>query len=233
TPKRPASDDLTELLDDTPRRKLIKTNQHKENNTTSSITNELELALVPSMNNEEGDQEFSPLTQQTQKISTFDDDLARKVEQCFRDHTKEQQTDAEIMQIDESNQTNNQHNNRRKSSTRRRSRFRFSFSTNHNSSEQEEEDEINSKRKSRLFRTHSASIINHENENNIDSSRRRKSYSTTGLANELKNIPNNNNNNNNEQTTNVDKKSTKTKSSLANRVKRAFFRPHRSPVTSS
>ncbi|CAF3053624.1 unnamed protein product [Rotaria sp. Silwood2] len=233
TPKRPASDDLTELLDDTPRRKLIKTNQHKENNTTSPITNELELALVPSMNNEQGDQEFSPLTQQTQKISTFDDDLARKVEQCFRDHTKEQQTDAEIMQIDESNQTNNQHNNRRKSSTRRRSRFRFSFSTNHNSSEQEEEDEINSKRKSRLFRTHSASIINHENENNIDSSRRRKSYSTTGLANELKNIPNNNNNNNNEQTTNVDKKSTKTKSSLANRVKRAFFRPHRSPVTSS
>ncbi|CAF1544072.1 unnamed protein product [Rotaria sp. Silwood1] len=232
TPKRPASDDITDMLDDTPRRKLIKTSQQKENNTISPLRNELELPPVPSTNNEEDDQEFLPLTQQTQKLSTFDDDLAQKVEQCFRNHTKEQQTDVDMMEIEESHQTNN-NNNKHKSSTRRRSRFRFSFSNNHNSPEQEE-NEIDSKRKSRLFRTHSASIINHENENenNIYSSRRRKSYSTIGLANELKNIPNNNNNNN-EQTTNIDKKSTKIKSSLANRVKRAFFRPHRSPVTSS
>ncbi len=89
-------------------------------------------------------------------------------------------------------------NTKQKSSTRRRSRFRFSFSTNHNSSEQEED----STKKSRLCRTHSASIINHENDDKIHSSRRRKSYSTTGLATELKNIPNNNNH---EQPTNIDK----------------------------
>jgi hypothetical protein len=55
------------------------------------------------------------------------------------------------------------------------------------------------RRRSRLCRTHSASIINHENDDKIHSSRRRKSYSTTGLANELKTIPNN------EQPTNIDK----------------------------
>ncbi|CAF5012757.1 unnamed protein product, partial [Rotaria magnacalcarata] len=186
---------------------------------------------------EDDDQEFSPLTQQTNKISTFDDDLARKVEQCFRNNTKEQQSDVDMIETDESNQPNNQNNNnKQKSSTRRRSRFRFSFSNNHNSSEEDEEEiETNSKRKSRLFRTLSASIINHENETTMSSSRRRKSYSTTGLANELKNIPNNTNttitttitkNNCTEQPTNIDKKSTKIKSSLANRVKRAFFRPH-------
>ncbi|CAF2856081.1 unnamed protein product [Rotaria sp. Silwood2] len=184
TPKRPASGDITEMLDDTPRRKLIKINQQKENNTTSPLRNEIELPLVPSTNNEEDDQKFLPLTQQTQTLSTFDDDLARKVEQCFRNHTKEQQPVVDMMEIDELNQISS-NNNKQKSSTRRRSHFRFSFSNNHNSPEQEQEekDETNSKRKSRLFRTHSASIINtneNENENNIHSSRRRKSYSTTG-----------------------------------------------------
>jgi len=85
-----------------------------------------------------------------------------------------------MMEIDDTKQ---------KSSTRRRSRFRFSFSNNQNSNEEE---------KSRLSRTHSASIINPENVNQLYSSRRRKSYSTTGLANELKNIPN-------EQIINLDK----------------------------
>ncbi|CAF2203928.1 unnamed protein product [Rotaria magnacalcarata] len=237
TPKRPASDDITEMLDDTPRRKLIKINQQKENNTAPCLKDQLEILPVPSTNSEDDDQEFSPLTQQTNKISTFDDDLARKVEQCFRNNTKEQQSDVDMIETDESNQPNNQNNNnKQKSSTRRRSRFRFSFSNNHNSSEEDEEEiETNSKRKSRLFRTLSASIINHENETTMSSSRRRKSYSTTGLANELKNIPNNTNttitttitkNNCTEQPTNIDKKSTKIKSSLANRVKRAFFRPH-------
>ncbi|CAF4774203.1 unnamed protein product, partial [Rotaria sp. Silwood2] len=56
TPKRPASGDITEMLDDTPRRKLIKINQQKENNTTSPLRNEIELPLVPSTNNEEDDQ---------------------------------------------------------------------------------------------------------------------------------------------------------------------------------
>jgi hypothetical protein len=84
------------------------------------------------------------------------------------------------MEIDEIN-----NNTKQKPSTRRRSRFRFSFT--------------NEEEKSRLFRTHSASIINPENVNQIYSSRRRKSYSTTGLANELKNIiPN-------EQIINLDK----------------------------
>ncbi|CAF4576675.1 unnamed protein product, partial [Rotaria magnacalcarata] len=79
TPKRPASDDITEMLDDTPRRKLIKINQQKENNTAPCLKNQLEILPVPSTNSEDDDQEFSPLTQQTNKISTFDDDLARKV----------------------------------------------------------------------------------------------------------------------------------------------------------
>ncbi|CAF4849333.1 unnamed protein product, partial [Rotaria sp. Silwood2] len=44
------------MLDNTPRRKLIKINQQKENNTTSPLRNEIELPLVPSTNNEEDDQ---------------------------------------------------------------------------------------------------------------------------------------------------------------------------------
>ncbi|CAF3120594.1 unnamed protein product [Rotaria sp. Silwood2] len=192
TPKRPASDDITEMLNNTPLQDI--------------------LPPVRSTNNEEDDQEFLPLTKQIPKISIFDDDLARKVEECFRNNTNEQQSDIDMMEIDQIN------NNKEKSSRRCRcrSRFRFSFSNNHHSPQQEHEQ--NSKRKSRLCRTHSASIINHEDQHKITSSHRRKSYSTIGLANELKNLPNNNN----EQATSLDKKSTKTKSSLANRVKRAF-----------
>jgi hypothetical protein len=141
------------MIDDTPRRKLIKINQENEND--------------PS-------QEGIPLT-------FNDDDLARKVEECFRN--TEQTVDVEMMETEEIN-------NKTKSSTRRRSRFRFSFS---NSNEDEEQ------RNSRLSRTHSASTINPENDHHqIYSSRRRKSYSTTGLANELKNLPN-------EPITNLDK----------------------------
>ena len=140
------------MIDDTPRRKLIKTNQENENK--------------PS-------QEEIPLT-------FNDDDLARKVEECFRN--TEHTTDVEMMDTEEMN-------NKTKSSTRRRSRFRFSFS---NSNEEDEQ------RNSRLSRTHSASIINPENDHQLHSSRRRKSYSTTGLANELKNLPN-------EPITNLDK----------------------------
>jgi len=94
-----------------------------------------------------------------------------------------------MIEIDEINNNNT----KQKSSTRRRSRFRFSFSNNQNSNDEEDEE-----RKSRLSRTYSASIINPENLNQIHSSRRRKSYSTTGLVNEIKNIPN-------EQITNLDK----------------------------
>lgn len=131
------------MLDDTPRRKLIKTNEENENETVTP--------------------------------STFnDDDLARKVEECFRD------TDVEMMDTEEINPKS-------KCSTRRRSRFRFSFSTNHNSQATEDEED----RKSRLSRTHSASIIPPDSTHAMhSSSRRRKSYSTTGLANELKNLPN-------------------------------------------
>ena len=82
-------------------------------------------------------------------------------------------------------------NQKSKSSTRRRSRFRFSFSNNHNSQANEEDDEEKEDRKSRLSRTHSASIIHPDSTHAMhSSSRRRKSYSTTGLANELKNLPN-------------------------------------------
>jgi hypothetical protein len=132
------------MLEDTPRRKLIKSNQQKENDVSPSLLNK-----------------------DNQEVPIFDDDLAEKVEQCFRN---EQQTDVDMMEIDET---------KKKSSTRRRSRFRFSFSNNHKSAEEEDEET-----KSRLNRTHSASIINHDNDNQITSSRRRKSYSTIGLANE-------------------------------------------------
>jgi hypothetical protein len=153
------------MVDDTPRRKLIKTNQENENDASPILINE----------NIAAKELIQP---------TFDDDLARKVEECFRN--TEQQTDVEMMEVDEINPT------KQKSSTRRRSRFRFSFSNNQNSNEEDEQ------RKSRLSRTHSASIIDPENLNQINSSRRRKSYSTTGLANELKHIPN-------EPITNLDK----------------------------
>ncbi|UJR16479.1 hypothetical protein I4U23_003382 [Adineta vaga] len=229
TPKRPASDDTTDLLDDTPRRKLIKINQQKENETSPTSTSEPILLPVPSMNSDDDDddddeQKYTPLTQQIPNPSTFDDDLARKVEECFRSHPHDQQSDVEMMETDDNNQQKS-----KSSTTRRRSRFRFSFTNNHHSPEIERDDET---KKARLCRTHSASIIPHENENQMYSSRRRKSYSTTGLANELKTMPNNN-----EQTAaataTIDKKPNKTKPSLANRVKRAFFRPYRNTLTSS
>jgi len=159
------------MIDDTPCRKLIKINQEKENDKLPELINENIIS-----------QEILPLNEQI-----CDDDLTRKVEECFRNNN-EQQTDVDMMEIDE---INNNNNNKQKSSTRRRSRFRFSFSNNQNSNEEEE-------KKSRLSRTYSASIINPENLNQMNPSRRRKSYSTTGLAAELKNIPN-------EQITNVDK----------------------------
>ena len=109
-------------MEDTPRRKLIKTNQEKENEMSSPILNK----------------------------DIHEDDLAEKVEQCFRNKPY---NDIYMMEIDEPN---------KKSSTRRRSRFRFSFSNNHHSSE---EDQI----KSRLNRTHSASIIIPDNQNEIHS----------------------------------------------------------------
>lgn len=151
------------MIDDTPRRKLIKINQENETDQSN------ETAVV-----------------HRETISTFnDDDLARKVEECFRD--TESNTDVEMMDTEKA-----------KSSTRpRRSRFRFSFSNNHSS--QDDEDKEEEGRKSRLSRTHSASIIHPENTHSLhSSSRRRKSYSTTGLANGLKNLPN-------EPTNNIDK----------------------------
>ncbi|CAF0843797.1 unnamed protein product [Adineta steineri] len=226
TPKRPASDDVTEIFDDTPRRKLIKINQQKENDTSPVLATEQVLPSIPLTNN---DEDFSPEIQQTPTAFTLDDDLTRKVEECFRNNPNEQQSDIEMMDADEPNSNNNA---KQKPSTRRRSRFRFSFSNNHHSPEQQQQqqqDEEDLTKKSRLFRTHSASIINHENDDKINATRRRKSYSTTGLANELKNIPNNPT----EQIPNIDKKSTKAKPSLANRVKRAFFRPHRNTISSS
>ncbi|CAF1324235.1 unnamed protein product [Adineta ricciae] len=219
TPKRPASDDMTDLSEDTPRRKLIKTNQQKENDRSPLLPSE----SVPTTSSDEDDQDCSPLTQQLPKPSTCDDDLARKVEECFRSQPHDQQSDVEMMETDDANQQKG------KSSTRRRSRFRFSFSNNHHSPEIEQNEQT---KQSRLCRTHSASVINHENENQTNSSRRRKSYSTTGLANELKNLPNPIEPTTVTATT-LDKKPNKTKPSLANRVKRAFFRPHRSTITSS
>ena len=122
-------------------------------------------------------------------MSTLDNDLTEKVELDVRHHPCE----PEMMETDSSNRTKKQ-----KSTSaggggggRRRSRFRFSF-TNHSSVHHEEDDEVDegeSARKSRLCRTHSASVINHENLNEVQSSRRRKSYSSTGLANELKAMP--------------------------------------------
>ena len=135
------------------------------------------------------EEEYLPLTEQTAKMSTLDNDLADKVELDVRHH----QPDAEMMETDSSNRTKKQKSTSAGGGGRRRSRFRFSF-TNQSSVHQEDEDdgEVNdgeSARKSRLCRTHSASVINHDNLNELPSSRRRKSYSSTGLANELKAIP--------------------------------------------
>jgi hypothetical protein len=49
------------MLEDTPRRKLIKPNQQKENDVSPSLLNK-----------------------DNQEVPIFDDDLAEKVEQCFR-----------------------------------------------------------------------------------------------------------------------------------------------------
>jgi len=232
TPKRPASEDASTLLADTPRRKLIKTNQQKENGRTSPSTNsnatESEmrstspsfLQPVSSTNIEDTDQEFVSLTEQ-QPISPMfdddddDDDLTRKVEQCFRNNS-EQQSEDYFMQIDQPSEDllSNQ------KSTRHRSHFHFSLS---------KEQEFEKPSRLRRMRSVSTTIpINNEIKSKINSTRRRKSTNSTGLINDSNYIKLNN------SETNLIIKSTssKIKSSLTNRVKRAFLRPHR-PSSSS
>ncbi|CAF3676363.1 unnamed protein product [Rotaria sordida] len=265
TPKRPASDDVSTLIVDSPRRKLIKTNQQKENGRTSPTTNgnftESEMiSSLPSSssssstNTEDDEQELLRLTEQTPKLSMLDDDddddsddLTRKVEQCLR-HNSEQPLEDHFMEIDQPSQDLSNENSKVKSN-RRRSHFRrFSLSkTFHNSSSNEEELE----KPSRLHRTRSVSTtipINNEIKSKINLSRRRKSYSSTGLTIDSNNIQIDklNNSDKNLTTNNLEKKSTssKIKSSLsnfviptskqsfANRVKRAFSRPHRASPSS-
>ncbi|CAF3520428.1 unnamed protein product [Rotaria sp. Silwood1] len=267
TPKRPASDDLSTLIVDSPRRKLIKTNQQKENGRTSPTTNgnfnESEMiSSLPSSssssstNIEDDEQELLSLTEQTPKLSMFDDDdddesddLTRKVEQCLR-YNNEQQSEDHFMQVDQPSQDLSNENPKEKSN-RRRSHFRhFSLSkTFHKSSNEEEEELV---KKFRLHRTRSASTtipINNEIKSKINLSRRRKSYSSTGLTTDSNNIQIDklNNSDKNLIINNSEKKSTSSKiksslsnfviptskQSLANRVKRAFSRPYRTSPSSS
>ncbi len=114
TPKRPASEDASTLLVDTPRRKLIKTNQQKENGRTSPSTNSnsIESEIISSSsllqpasstNTEvEDDQEYLSIPEQPPTLPMFDDDddLSRQVEQCFRDNS-EQNLEDHFMQIDQ------------------------------------------------------------------------------------------------------------------------------------
>lgn len=72
-----------------------------------------------------------------------------------------------------------------KGTRRRRSRFRFSFT---NQTTDTEDLQQSPKRKSRLARTLSASIINEQQQLTKGSSRRRKSYSSSGLATDLEQV---------------------------------------------
>ena len=188
------------MLVDTPRRKLIKTNQQKENGRTSPSTNSTStesemisssstlLEPVTSLNTEIDDQGYVSPTEQTPKLSMFDDDdLTRQVEQCFRDNN-EQPSEDYSMQINQPSQGKEYEDSfirinlieltdllEPKSN---HPRSRFSLSNNNNDDEEE------SRKVSPSRRTRSASTtlpIRIE----INSSRRRKSYSSTGLANDL------------------------------------------------
>lgn len=195
TPKRPASDETVEPLDETPPRKLIKTK-----NNGSSTSN---LILRPVFNahsheedeeveqpQQQDEEEYLPLAEQTAKMTTTDKDSMDNL--CSTN-------DGQMMETD----SNGTHQKLKTAGTRRRrSRFRFSFSTNPSNNDLPDDEPqepaasattATSSRKSRLGRTLSASILNQENDqqNQMKSSRRRKSYSSTGLANELKQFSSN------------------------------------------
>lgn len=133
-------------------------------------------------------EEYLPLTEQTAKMSTKD-----KIEEEIG-RNSDRSTESDIDLFDGKN-------SKSKSSTlnrRRRSRFRFSFSNqsaidDSSSMENDDQQDDCSRRKSRLGRTLSASIIQQEKENlsQMKCSRRRKSYSSTGLANDLKQMTEN------------------------------------------
>ena len=98
---------------------------------------------------QQDEEEYLPLTEQTAKMSTGDDEQIKL-----------------------------------KGTRRRRSRFRFSFT---NPTTDTEDVQPSPKRKSRLARTLSASILN-EQQQTKGSSRRRKSYSSSGLATDLEQV---------------------------------------------
>jgi hypothetical protein len=135
------------------------------------------LQPTTSRNIEEDNQEFvSSIEQQTILSSIIDDDdLNRKVERCFR-HNSEQELEDHFMEIDQK-------------LTRHRSHFRYSLS---NSSSYEEE-KFEKPFHSRRMRSVSTTIpINNEIKLKINSTRRRKSTSSTGLTNDFN--PNKSNN---------------------------------------
>ena len=194
TPKRPASDETVEPLDETPPRKLIKTK-----NNGSSTSNLILRTVFNSHSHDEDEdtehpqqqdeEEYLPLAEQTAKMTTTDKDSTDNV--CSSH-------DGQMMEIDSNG---NQQKVKPAGTRRRRSRFRFSFSTNPSNNDLPDDEPQEpppatttaSARKSRLGRTLSASILNQENDqqNQMKSSRRRKSYSSTGLANELKQFSSN------------------------------------------
>ncbi|CAF3736477.1 unnamed protein product [Rotaria socialis] len=240
TPKRPASDDVSTLIVDTPRRKLIKTNQQKENGRTSPSTNGnfSESAISSSLpssslvqsssstshnEEQEQEQEFFDLTEQRSKSSMLNSD---NDEGDDRDNINDDDDDDLTRNVarclhHNSEQPLDNHlmqmdqtsqNLLKEKSTRPSSHIRpFPFSKVSNDRSNEEDlEEL-----PRLCRTRSVSTtisFNNDIQLKLNSSRRRKSYSNTDFINHSNNIQINQSNNSDKNlASNFEQKSTSSK----------------------
>jgi hypothetical protein len=149
--------------------------RQKENDESAAASRQYHDEDIDSEQTQDAE-EYLPLTEQTAKMSTADQLASDKI-------------DVGPMDIDGDGDGNDLTRASAVLGTRRRrSRFRFSFSN-----QNPNEDEHESTRKSRLARTLSASILHqdhereraHEPQHPLTSSRRRKSYSSTGLVHDL------------------------------------------------
>ncbi|CAF0741759.1 unnamed protein product [Didymodactylos carnosus] len=200
TPKRPASDDGSSILQNTPRRKLIKTNQ-KENG-SQRLNGETEIndvgssdvASVTDINDDDYDETNSEI-QPSQKESTSadDNDLEMKVDECSRDteainmngdDDEEQQQKMDIDEpITEKMTLSSQDSTKRCSS--RRSKFLFSSSNDTHPSKAFSSSSDSSQQSPQcLRRTRSASMntsMTRDDDQRSVSTRRRKSCSVSNI----------------------------------------------------
>ncbi|CAF1519652.1 unnamed protein product, partial [Didymodactylos carnosus] len=201
TPKRPASDDGSLMIQNTPRRKLIKTNQ-KENG-SQQLNDETEITGVESdeiesiadktdEDHDEDSNEIPPSQKGSNKMMTRADehDLEMKVDECSRDtqainmngdnEEEEQKMDIDIPTVEKIS-SSSQNSTKRRSS--RHTKVLFS-STNDSHQPKVLSSEVSQQTPQRLRRTRSASTNTSSTINDNQSSnstRRRKSCSASNI----------------------------------------------------